>query len=101
MIAQETYLRANRVWWSVALFIGPIAGALSGEATVAIVATSVLILAALVVFDTDRSWWPEAVRRLPQQTESTRVERWKLTLWSVVALLAGLVIGIFGPWGQV
>jgi len=99
MTAQETYFRANRVWWSVALFIGPIAGAIAGEATVAIVATSALILPALVVFDTDRSWWPEAVRRLPQETAGTRAERWKLTLWSGVALLAGLVIGIVGPWG--
>lgn len=80
----------------MALFIGPIAGAIAGAPTVAISMTALLVLPTFVIFDTDRSWWPDAVRQLPHASERTRDERRKLSMWSGVALLAGIVIAILG-----
>jgi hypothetical protein len=100
MDSPATYLLANRLWWSVALLAGPIAGAIAGEAIVGIAVIWLLVLLALVVFDADRSWWSDEVRRLPQDPDLTRAETRRLTLWSGVALLAGLVIAASRPWGS-
>jgi hypothetical protein len=96
-MTQETYFLANRVWWAMAVFIGPIAGALAGAPTVAIAVTALLVLPTFLIFDTDRSWWPDVVRQLHRAPERTRDERRKLSLWSGVALLAGVLIAILEP----
>jgi len=99
MDSPTTYFLANRIWWAVALLVGPIAGAVTGEPLVGVGVIGLLVLPALLIFDTDRSWWSGAVRRLPQQPERSRSETRKLTLWSGAALLTGLAIGFVRPWG--
>ena len=98
MDSPTMYFLANRVWWVVALLVGPIAGAVVNQPLVGIGITGLLLLASHVVFDTDRPWWPAAVKRLPQEPELSRSERAKLTLWSGMALVAGMAIAIVRPW---
>jgi len=93
-----TYFLANRVWWAVALLIGPIAGAISGEPLVGVAVIGLLVLPSFLIFDTERSWWSGAVRRLPEEPKRTRSETRKLTLWSAIALLTGLAIAFMRPW---
>ncbi len=38
------YFVGNRLWWSVALFLSPIAGAIAGQPAVAFLAAAVLVL---------------------------------------------------------
>jgi hypothetical protein len=95
----NTYFLGNRIWWSAALFAGPVVWALTRDVVLALVALSGFVLSSFVLFDTDRPWWPEQVNRLPQDPARTRSERRKLTLWSGVALVAGLAIAIARPWG--
>lgn len=94
----STYFLANRTWWFTALLVGPIAGGIAGEPTVGIIVTAVLVLPALLVFDTDRRWWSEEIRRLPQLPERSRVEVQKLTFLSGIGLAAGLAIAFIRPW---
>jgi hypothetical protein len=90
MDSPATYLLANRIWWAVVLFVGPIAGAVANQPLVGVGIMALLVLLSLLVFDTDRPWWSSAVRRLPQEPERSRSERRKLTLWSGIALLTRL-----------
>jgi hypothetical protein len=94
----RTYFLGNRLWWSVALSVGPIVGAITGGVIGVVAATALLVLPSFVLFDTDRRWWPDEVRRLPQDPERTRSELRKLTLWSGIALLAGVAIAFLRPW---
>ena len=87
------------LWWSVALFLGPIVGASTGGPAGALAATALFALPAFVLFDTDRSWWPSEVRRLSQDPVRSRKELRKLTLSSGVALLAGITIAAIRPPG--
>ncbi len=70
------------------MFIGPISAALAGQVMVGIA----LSVAGLVVFDTDRPWWPADVKQLPGEPEWTRRELRKLNLWSGAALLGGVAV---------
>jgi hypothetical protein len=94
----RTYFQGNRIWWSVALFAGPVVAAVTRDIFLGLVAVSVLVLPSFVLFDTDRPWWPDAVRRLPQDPVRTRSETRKLTLWAGIALVAGLAIAFARPW---
>jgi len=94
----RTYFLGNRIWWSVALFAGPVVWGVTRDVLLGLVVVSVLALASLVLFDTDRPWWPDEVRRLPQDPARTRSETRKLTLWAGIALLAGLAIAFARPW---
>lgn len=98
MDAVNRYFLANRAWWFTALFVGPIAAGIAGEPMVGIIAMAVLVLPALIVFDTDRHWWSQEVRRLPELQDRSRVEVRKLTLWSGIGLAAGLAIALARPW---
>jgi hypothetical protein len=53
MSSASTYFLANRIWWSCALLAGPIAAAIAGEPLVGLAVTSLLVLPAFVLFDTD------------------------------------------------
>jgi hypothetical protein len=93
------YFIGNRVWWSVALFVSPIAGAIAGQPAAAFLAAAVLVLPSFVLFDTDRPWWPDQVKHLPQDQARTRSETRKLTIASGAALIAGLGAALLLPWG--
>jgi hypothetical protein len=93
------YFVGNRLWWSVARFLGPIAGAIAGQPVAAIVATAVLVLPSFVLFDTDRPWWPDQVKGLPQDQARMRSETRKLTIASGAGLIAGLGAALLLPWG--
>jgi hypothetical protein len=95
----STYFIGNRLWWSVSLFAAPVAGAITGQLIVAFLVGALLLLPSFVLFDTGRGWWSDEVRRLPQDPARTRVETRILTLWSGLALVAGLAIAIARPWG--
>ncbi len=99
MDATRVYFVGNRLWWSVALFVSPIVGAVTGQFPLAILTSLLLILPTLVLFDTDRPWWPEEVRRVQEDTDRSRSETRKLTLWAGIALAAGLAVALLGPWG--
>jgi hypothetical protein len=91
-LGARLYFVGSRLWWAVALFIAPVVGAIAGSPIVSIVAAGVLVLPAFLIFDTDREWWSDEVRRLPEDKRRSRAEvRW-LTLWAVVGLGAGLAI---------
>jgi hypothetical protein len=98
MDSATAYFLANRIWWAAALLAGPIAAAIAGEILAGIAVTSVLVLPAFVVFDRDRPWWPDEVKRLPQEPARTRAETKKLTLVSGIALVTGLAIALVRPW---
>jgi hypothetical protein len=93
------YFVGNRLWWSVALFVSPIAGAIAGQPAVAFLAAAVLVLPSFVLFDTDRPWWPDQVKGLPQDQARTRSETRMLTIASGAALIAGLGVAQLSPWG--
>ena len=93
------YFVGNRVWWSVALFVSPIAGAIAGQPAAAFLAAAVLVLPSFVLFDTDRPWWPDKVKGLPQDQTRTRSETRELTIASGAALIAGLGAAVLLPWG--
>lgn len=93
-----TYFLGNRAWWCVVLFAAPVIGAITGAASVAFLVGAALLLPSFVLFDTDRGWWSDEVRRLPQDPARTRRETRKLTLWAGIALLAGLAIAFARPW---
>ena len=92
------YFVGNRIWWSVALFLAPIAGAVAGQATIAAISLVVLMLPSFIFFDTDRPWWPDGVRRATHDTVRSRSETRKLTLASLAALLAGVAVALVRPW---
>lgn len=94
----NTYFLANRAWWFAALLVGPIVGAIAGELVVGIIGTAGLVMSALIVFDTDRPWWPEEVRRIPEVPDRSRGQVRKLTFWSGIGLAAGLAIALIRPW---
>lgn len=84
------YFVGNRLWWSAALFLSPIAGAIAGHPAVALLASTLLLLPSFVLFDIDRPWWPDQVKALAQDQARTRSETRKLTITSGAALLVGL-----------
>ena len=86
-----TYFIANRIWWAAALFIAPVVAAVSGSVVIGIVVLSVLLLPAFLVFDTDRGWWSEEVKTLPQAKDRSRREVRLLTVSAAVGLVLGLV----------
>jgi hypothetical protein len=92
------YLVGNRLWWSAALFVSPIAGAIAGHPLIAIVTSAVLVLPSFVLFDTDRPWWPDEVKGLAHDKARMRSETRKLTVAALAALLAGIAIAVVGPW---
>jgi hypothetical protein len=98
----RTWSLGNRIWWSIALLVGPIAAAIVDEGPiavqVAIAVTGTLLLPVFLIFDTDRSWWSDEVKQLPHDPQRSRAEVWKLTLWSGVALAIGLAIALIRPW---
>ena len=94
------YFVGNRLWWSVALFVSPIAGGITGDPVVAILAAAFLLLPSFVLFDTDRPWWPNQVKGLPQDQARMRSETRKLTIASGAALIAGLGAALLVPWGR-
>lgn len=98
MGSTRTYFLGNRIWWSVALFAGPVVWAVTRDILLALVVVLVLVLPSFVLFDTDRPWWPDEVRRLPQDPVRARSETRKLTLWAGIAILAGLAIAFARPW---
>ena len=98
MDATRVYFVGNRLWWSVALFVCPIVGAVTGQFPLAILTSLLLILPTVVLFDTDRSWWPEEVRRIHEDADRSRSETRKLTLWAGIALASGLAVALLGPW---
>jgi hypothetical protein len=73
-VTARTYFVANRVWWAGALFLAPIVAAIVGTPVAGIVAAGILVLPAFVLFDTDRGWWSNEVRVLPQDKERSRTE---------------------------
>jgi hypothetical protein len=94
MDARSLFFLGNRLWWFVGLLVGPIVGRLFGDPIVGVLATGVLMLPVFVVFDTDRPWWPPEVKRLPIDSDGTRSELRKLTLWAAIGLAAGLVVAL-------
>jgi hypothetical protein len=94
----RTYFLGNRIWWSVALFAGPVVAAVTRDIILGLVVVSVLVLPSFVLFDTDRRWWTDEVRRLPQDPGRAQRETRKLTLWAGIALVAGLAIEFARPW---
>jgi hypothetical protein len=99
MDATSRFFLCSRLWWSVALFVGPIIGAITGQISLAVLAVCLLVLPTTVLFDTDRPWWPDEVRRVQEDADRTKAETRKLTLWSGVALASGVAIALLGPWG--
>jgi hypothetical protein len=98
MTSPPAYYVANRILWAVALLVGPIAGAIAREPLVGVLVVGLFMLAALVFFDTDRSWWSAAIKRLPEDPDRSRSESRKLTVSSAIALLTGLAIALIHPW---
>jgi hypothetical protein len=104
-----TWSLGNRIWWSVALLVGPIASVVVNDAlggapiaiyvAFAIAVTGTLLLPVFLIFDTDRPWWSDEVMQLPHDAQRSRAEVRKLTLWSGVALAIGLAIALIRPWG--
>ena len=76
-----------------ALFIAPIVAAVSGSVLIGSVVLCVLILPVFIVFDTDRAWWSDEVKSLPQDRDSSRREVRLLTASAVVGLVLGVVAG--------
>ena len=97
-MGSTTYFVGNRIYWSVALFAGPVVGALTRNIPLTLVVVAVLLLPSFVLFDTDRPWWHDEVRRLSQDPARARRETRKLTLWAGIALVAGFAIAIARPW---
>src|SRR6476661_4717609 len=97
-MAGRGFFLGNRAWWFGALLIGPTIGALAGDAVIGVVATSLLILPVFVIFDTDRPWWSDEVRHLPDDSTRSRVEVRKLTISAAAGLLAGIALAILKPW---
>jgi O-antigen/teichoic acid export membrane protein len=94
MDARSLFFRGNRLWWFGGLFVGPIVGRLFGDPAIGVFATGLLILPIFVLFDTDRPWWPDEVRRLPLDHDGTRSELRKLTLWAAIGLMLGLLVAL-------
>ncbi len=88
------YFLGSRLWWSGALFFGPVVGSVTAGLVGAFALTALFALPSFVLFDTDRPWWSDEVRRLPEDAERTRVELRSLTLWSAAALVAGVVVAV-------
>lgn len=88
----RTYFVANRVWWAGALFLAPIVAAVVGTPVAGLVAAGILLLPAFVLFDTDRGWWSNEVRVLPQDKERSRTELRLLTVCAAAGLALGLIV---------
>ncbi len=98
MAPSTRYFVGSRLWWSAALLVGPVIGSATAGVGGAISATALLVLPTFVLFDTGRPWWPDEVRRLPDDAARTRTELRKLTVWSGVALLTGVALALLRPW---
>jgi hypothetical protein len=94
VVTANAYFIGNRVWWGAALFIAPVVAAVSGSVLIGIVVLFVLILPVFVVFDTDRAWWSDEVKSLPQDRDRSRRELRLLTASAVVGLVLGVVAGV-------
>ena len=97
--ATTAYFIGNRLWWSVALLLSPIAGAIAGQPIVAIAVCTLAILPSFVLFDSDRKWWSEEVRDAQRDAARTRSETRKLTVASGTALLIGSAAALLLLWG--
>jgi hypothetical protein len=99
MSSPNSFFLGNRLWWSFGLFLGPVIGAFVRDPAMAFVASGILILPVFVIFDTDRPWWSDEIRRIEPKSEQSRREARKLTLWSGIALALGIAVAVVGPWG--
>jgi hypothetical protein len=90
-VTANTYFIGSRVWWAAALFIAPIVAAVAGNVLIGIVVLSMLLLPAFIVFDTDRGWWSDEVKALPQDKDRSRHEVRLLTASAAVGLVLGLI----------
>jgi len=91
------FFLANRIWWSAAVLVGTIMAGMTGFVPLVVGLTSLLLLPTVLIFDTDRNWWPDAVRTAAADGDRARAENRKLILWCVLALVAGAGISWFGP----
>jgi hypothetical protein len=80
------------MWWAGALFLAPVVAAIIGDPVAGVAAAAILVLPAFVLFDTDRAWWSNEVRALPQDRERSRKELRSLTACSLAGLVLGVVI---------
>jgi len=87
----RTYVVGNRLWWGGALFIAPIVAAIAHSPAAGGVAAVVLVLPAMLIFDTDRAWWSAEVKRLPEDKAMSKRETRLLTIWAAAGLGLGLV----------
>ena len=88
----RTYFIANRVWWGAALFVAPIVAARLGQPLAGVATVAVLVLPALIIFDTDRRWWSAEVRAVPKDKDRTTSEHRILAICSVGALAFGVLV---------
>ena len=88
----RTYFIASRVWWGAALSIAPIVAAILGDPLAGVAAAAVLLLPAMIIFDTDRGWWSAEVRALPEDKERSKSELRLLTISAACGLAFGAVI---------
>jgi len=88
----HAYYLGNRVAQSLAWFVVPIVGVTLGDPVRAAIVCTALAVPIVVIFNTDRAWWPEAVRALPRDAERSARERRRLTIWSLTAVIAGSIV---------
>ena len=91
-VTARTYFIASRVWWGAALSIAPIVAAILGDPLAGVAAAAVLLLPAMIIFDTDRGWWSAEVRALPEDKERSKSELRLLTISAACGLAFGAVI---------
>jgi hypothetical protein len=94
MDSTSVFFVANRIWWGVSLFLGPVLGRIAGDPSIAVLATGLLILPVFVIFDSDRRWWADEVRQMPRDSDRSRLELRKLNLSAGAGLLAGLLVAL-------
>ncbi|HEV8529324.1 MAG TPA: hypothetical protein VGS60_17555 [Actinomycetes bacterium] len=90
----RTYYLGSRIWWAAVLLVAPIFGALTGNIVGTLGVAVVLGVTANVLFDTNRPWWSEEVKRLPKDRERWRAEVRRLTVSSVAAGVIGLATAL-------
>jgi hypothetical protein len=88
----NSYFLGNRLWWAAALLIAPIVASVADNPLAGILTAAVLVLPAFLIFDTDRGWWPDEVKAVPEDKERSRSETRLLTIWALGGPALGLVI---------
>ena len=99
MDATSRFFLGNRLAWFLAGFTGFSAGLTVGEYWIGAAAASAFVLLGLVIFDTDRAWWPREIRELPRDSHRSRLETRKVTVAAGLGCLAGILIGLVRPFG--